>query len=261
MISAIKKLVFDALPKSLQHAYVVNKKGSKVVAVNVGEKNKFQMHMMHNSELWDNRLNSHYGHEPQITKFYEEHLKSDDVAFDIGAHMGYFPSLISAINPTVRFYGVEANWYMYGFLKRNKALNDKNNTWRIFNCFVSDSDFTKDGDRFITMNTFINQEQVVPTIFQMDVDGEEYRIINGATKLLGNGVTEFIIETHPKDLGERGVTVHQFLDLFSPAHYDFVYLPDLRNFDSQWVNSLDKVDLTQEFYLYAAPKGKLRIKV
>jgi len=150
---------------------------------------------------------------------------------------------------------------MYGFLKRNKALNDKNNTWRIFNCFVSDSDFTKDGDRFITMNTFINQEQVVPTIFQMDVDGEEYRIINGATKLLGNGVTEFIIETHPKDLGERGVTVHQFLDLFSPAHYDFVYLPDLRNFDSQWVNSLDKVDLTQEFYLYAAPKGKLRIKV
>ncbi len=252
----MKKLIFNLLPRSIQRKIIFKKTGVLKCRANLLPASSFEMFIIPNSKLWVDRLATYYGHEPLITNFFEKNIKPDDICYEIGAQMGYFPSLISQINPNVKIFAFEASWYSFNYLIKNKELNDKKDNWKIFNYFISDQEQKIAGEQYITINNFIKKGAPVPTLFQMDVDGEEYRIINGASNLLGNGVTEFLIEVHPKDLKERGIDIMQFLNLFKSNAYQFVYLPNLRANNSNWVNNLNEVDLTDEFYLYAVPVNK-----
>jgi hypothetical protein len=255
----MKKLIFNLLPESLKRKIILNKTGSLKVKANVSKNVHFDIFIVPNSELWKKRLSTHYGHEAAITKFYENYLNSNDIIFDIGAQMGYFPSLISTLNKDALIYAFEANWYTFHFLKLNKNLNDTNNKWHLFNYFISDKDANLKNEKYYKIDSIIDRLNKIPTIFQMDVDGEEYRIMSGAQKLIGNNITEFLIEVHPKDLKERKIKTTEFLSLFDSKLYDFHYLPDLRNDNSNWTSDISKVDLNEEFYLYAFPKNKSRI--
>jgi hypothetical protein len=252
----MKKIIFNLLPKKLQQKIIHKKTGSIKLKANLPENISFDMVIVPKSDLWKQRLNTFYGHEPLITKFIERYIQEDDIFYEIGAQMGYFPSLISTINPAILIYAFEANWFTYNYLIENKKLNDPKNKWKTFNYYISDFSGKRDGNNYLSINDAIKKGFDVPTIFQMDVDGEEYKIIKGASDLLVNGITEFLIEVHPKDLKDRGVAIMEFLDLFDKNTFSFSYLPNLRSDDSKWVHSLDEVDLTDEFYLYAVPKRK-----
>jgi hypothetical protein len=259
MVAAIKKFVFNCLPTSMQRNIIFRKKGIEYFKdVRVSDKVTIQYVLPPGSRLWQERLSKKYGHEPLVVQFYEKYLRNDDVIFDIGAQMGYFPSVISAIKPAAKVHCFEGNWFYERYFMRNKELNDKANSW-VFNLnFVAKSAGKIEGVKAITLNSYCRKNKCIPTIMQMDVDGEELNVMQGATDLLTNKTTEFLIEVHPADLAKRGIKLETFLSLFTEKDFDIKYLPDFRELDTAWITDYSKVNKNEEFYIYAAPKNRSR---
>lgn len=260
MIQQIKKFIFELLPVSTQRNMILRKTGSVLLKdIKVTPTVRFSYNLPPKAKIWFERFSTEYGHEPFITKFYENYLRNDDVVFDVGVQMGFFPSLISTLNPNVAIHGFETEWFSFHYLMMNKAINDKNNKWQMNHCFVSETTKQENGLNFVSIIDYCKKNNVVPTIFQMDVDGFEGDILNGAKNLLENNVTEFLIEVHPQDLiTKKGSNVREFLKIIDANKFDIRYLPDLRQNNTNWTLDLGEVDLNEEFYLYAAPKGKAR---
>jgi hypothetical protein len=111
---------------------------------------------------------------------------------------------------------------------------------------------------FVMIDQYIN-DGIVPTVFQMDVDGEEVNVFNGAKSLIALAKTTFIIEVHPKDLKERGQNIDQVLNFFSDEKFKKAYLPNLRKLDTQWTAELSAEERTEEFYFLATPIDQPRM--
>ncbi|MFN0032103.1 MAG: hypothetical protein ACKVOR_08090 [Flavobacteriales bacterium] len=204
--------------------------------------------------MWQLRLSKAFGHEPQVVRWYERNLRADDVVFDVGAHMGYFGTLVSKLQPSVQFHGFEANWFIAHYLKLNQGINDPGSKWHITEKFVG----SRDSREWIAIDTYM-QTHAAPTIFQMDVDGEEINVLSGAKKLLDAATSIFLVEVHPKDLKERNQSEAEFVALFNTDKYELRFLPDLRNENSEWSDNISAQHRTEEYYLLAAPKGKMRL--
>jgi hypothetical protein len=250
----LKSFIFSLLPKEMQHDMIIKKTGYHFM-----ERAHFTPHlsaglfMPPKQQAWKNRLSKPYGHEPEVVKWYERNLKSEDVVFDIGAHMGYFAVLVSQMKPGIRFHGFEANWFIARYFKMNQAHHKAQEQWKLTEKFVGNRD-SKD---MIRIDSYIEQNGF-PTIFQMDVDGEEINVLAGAQKLLASGTCTFIVEVHPKDLAERNQSHLDFVALFDKNVYDLQYLPNLRSESSKWSATISERDQEEEYYLCASPKGATR---
>ncbi len=251
----VKSLIFSMLPQSMQHKIIMKKTGH-VFIPNVPFTNDVSagLYIPPKKGMWQERLSKAYGHEPQVVRWYERNLKPNDVVYDIGAHMGYFGTLVTKLQSNVEFHGFEANWFIAHYLKLNQMHNDKSRLWAITEKFVGSTNSNK----MVAIDTYLKNHKS-PTIFQMDVDGEEINVLSGAKNLLNAGTAIFLVEVHPKDLKERKQSEQEFVDLFPPSLYELRYLPNLRNENSEWSNSISAQDRTEEYYLLAAPKGKMRV--
>jgi hypothetical protein len=212
------------------------------------------LYMPPKQQAWKNRLSKPFGHEPEAVKWYERNLQPHDVVFDIGSNMGYFAVLVSKMQPQAKFHGFEANWFIASYFKMNQKLHDPNSAWRLTEQFVGKNDSSE----MIAMDTYIRQN-VAPTIFQMDVDGEEINVLSGAKALLAAGTTTFIVEVHPKDLADRKQSDKDFVALFDPALYKLRFLPNLRSDATAWTDNITEQEAKEEYYLCATPLSAPRI--
>jgi hypothetical protein len=250
----LKSMIFSMLPKAMQHDMIIKKTGFYLM-----EKAHFtsaihtEMYMPPQKQTWVNRFSKPYGHEPEVVKWYERNLDATDVVYDIGSHMGYFAVLVSKLKPGCKFHGFEANWFIARYFKMNQKHHDKSGHWKLTEKFVG----AKDNLEMVAMDTYIAQNEA-PTIFQMDVDGEEINVLSGAKKLLAQGRCTFIVEVHPKDLADRQQTDAQFVALFDSNLYDLTYLPNLRSDKTKWAKDISDEDRKEEYYLCATPKGQNR---
>ncbi len=246
----LKDHIFSLLPKFIQRKVIMGKTGFLLVKeASLTQDLKSDIYIPPKQSLWIDRISSPYGHEPQVVKWYERNLKEDDVVFDVGANFGYFGILTTLLKPTVRFHGFEGNWFVTYYQRLNRRHLGKEKNWKINEVMVGDHR----GGGFIRIDDYVSNHEF-PTIFQMDVDGEEINVLNGALELLKSGKTTFLVEVHPVDLANRGKTVQQFLGLFDPALYSFRYLPDLRSPESEWSEVITPLQLEDEFYLLATPR-------
>jgi Methyltransferase FkbM domain len=248
----LKSIVFSLLPTSLQHNIIIKKTGFRFLEkANFTDTIQTEMFLPGGKQqTWINRFSKPYGHEPEVVKWYERHLKSNDVVYDIGAHMGYFAVLISKIKPGCQFHGFEANWFIAKYFKMNQQHHDKAGDWKLTEKFVG----PVDNHKMVSIDTYMLNNPA-PTIFQMDVDGEEINVLSGAKNLLARAQTTFIVEVHPKDLADRKQSESQFVALFDPAIYELSYLPNLRSDASKWADSISELDRKEEYYLCAKPKN------
>lgn len=251
----LKALIFSLLPESVQHKIIMRKTGFRFVEnAHFTPTLSGEVYIPPKSETWARRFSKAYGHEPEIVKWFERNLKKDDVVFDVGAHLGYFGMLVNKIHPGITFYGFEGNWFIASYQKMNRAHMKHEGTWHIVEKLVAN----KDEGEFISINQFLKKNPT-PSIFQMDVDGEEINVLSGAGNLLQAGKTTFLIEVHPKDLADRHQSVDAFLNLFDTSKYDLMYLPQLRSIEAKWKDHLTAEDRSDEFYLLANPKGQQRL--
>lgn len=250
MLKSLKSTIFSLLPESVQHRIILKKTGFKLLENGYFTNDiKTKMYMPPNQPLWVNRMSKPYGHEPEVVKWYERNLKNSDVVFDIGVHIGYFAILTSKLKPNISFHGFEGNWYNAYYLKLNKLLHDQKSQWFITEKFVGKSDDSK----MISIDNYISKKNASPTIFQMDVDGEEINVLSGAKKLLDAATCIFLIEVHPLDLANRKQTTEQFLKIFDSTKYKFRYLANLRADNSFWSDKISSAEMKDEFYLMALP--------
>jgi hypothetical protein len=256
----MKHFIFNhLLPKSLKRNIIFRKTGKLLLKdIRVSDKIIFDYVIPPNNSFWIDRLSKPYGHEPLVVQFYENHLRKEDVVFDIGAQMGYFPSVLTALQSTAEVHAFEGSWFAYNYLTENKKLNDKHNKWKLNLVFVADKNGIIEGVKSITLDSYCAVNKIKPSILQMDVDGEEFRIMNGAKQLLENNFTEFLIEVHPKDLKERNINLDDFLSLFKRENLGIFYLPDFRLINTKWTEDFETVNKNEEFYIYVFPLIKKR---
>jgi hypothetical protein len=252
---SIKSFVFSLLPLSTQRRIILQKTGQKVIS-NAALTPTITLDVVipPKGNTWVNRLAKPYGHEPEVVKWFERNLKNDDVVFDVGAHFGFYGILATQLCPQVKFYGFEGNWFTISFQESNRLKSPQPNNWFPINKMVGDH-ANKD---FVMIDQYIN-DGIVPTVFQMDVDGEEVNVFNGAKSLIALAKTTFIIEVHPKDLKERGQNIDQVLNFFSDEKFKKAYLPNLRKLDTQWTAELSAEERTEEFYFLATPIDQPRM--
>jgi hypothetical protein len=140
----------------------------------------------------------------------------------------------------------------YQHLNREKSSNKEN--WHCVEKMVGDQD---QGD-FVSIDSY-TKRGVIPSIVVMDVDGEEFTVLNGAGDLLDKGTASWLLEVHPKDLAKRNRTQEEVTSKFDRSKYAIRFLPNLRNSASRWSETITAEELKDEFYFLATPISNQRL--
>jgi hypothetical protein len=250
----VKSAIFSLLPEAVQHRIILRKTGfRKIESAPLTDHIRADFFLTPKSKTWDARLDKAYGHEPGVVRWFEKNLRADDVVYDIGANMGYYGVLVNHLHHGVEFHGFEANWFVNYYQRLNRDHMGLKKSWPIIEKLVGD----KDQGEFIRVDTYIRSHSG-PTIFLMDVDGEEVTVLRGAPELIRSGKATFLIEVHPKDLADRGKTVDEVMAFFPKEQYALRYLPALREAGSVWSETISAADRKEEFFLLATPLSNPR---
>jgi FkbM family methyltransferase len=199
--------------------------------------------------------------------FLLDFLMKDDVFFDIGANIGSYSVLASGV-VGAKSIAIEPIPETFSFLLSNISLNLLNKRVNCFNLGATDNgcilSFT---NNLGTMNHVIQDEYSVPhinkvdveakriddilpceevTIMKIDVEGYEYKVLNGATKRLANEkLLAIIIEINGNHLRYmfNNIEIHNLLISFGFCLVD--YSPLLRQ-----INRIDLVQSKTDNLIY-----------
>jgi len=168
-------------------------------------------------ELYIHRKREHFS-----TDFIKKFISKDEIVIDIGANIGYYALLESQLANKGRIYAVEPIPSNINLLNRNIELNDYKNI-SVFQFAIGDDkadkakmyvydkcnwcSFIRDPSGNIideievttmTLDRFVEFYVCqYPTFIRMDVEGYEYQIIKGASKILEkNKPLKLCIELH-----------------------------------------------------------------
>jgi FkbM family methyltransferase len=166
------------------------------------------------------------------TELIKSLLKKDDIAIDIGAHIGYFTLLMASRCRRVFAFEPERN--NYTTLIQNLRINNLHNIIPSPYAVAEQAGavtlcrhWTNTGmNRIYCTNWCVHDHQAAVTIkldqlidiadfIKMDCEGSEYGALKGMKNLLINNDIKMIIEFHPPSIREYGadpIEVLQFLD-------------------------------------------------
>jgi len=184
-------------------------------------------------------------YEPHLAAAMEDILNLDDVAFDVGAHVGYFSLLMATcVGPGGRVIAFEPDPVVFHRLERSVRLNSPTpggaikplaaaagavaGTGRFARGSDSSTGKLSDGGEFEVLVTTLDDtaaQHGIPSLVKIDVEGEELDTLRGAVKLLRTGSTSFIIEAHSEELERACVEVlgrygYRTRRLVSPSRTD-----------------------------------------
>lgn len=156
--------------------------------------------------------------EANLTNFFINFLKDDDIFFDVGAHVGYYSILASdLVGDTGKVYSFEPTPRTFASLSENanhkknisvynNAILDKETTidffdygpkYSAFNTFKKRTgeeiffkeEVTKISVATISLDDFCKKNAITPTFIKIDAEGSEYLIL---------GAMDYILkESHP----------------------------------------------------------------
>lgn len=177
-----------------------------------------------------------YYDEREIRKF----LRSGDVCFDVGAHIGYYSLLFSRwVEPTGRVYSYEPVPFTHSFLRRNLQHNRTSNV-------VVEQIAIGDASGFVRMSTVpdgrlgwsnVNDSGELETwcttidaeverlglehldFIKMDVEGYEMRAWEGATRTIKQMRPKAMFEVNRRALEEHGSSPAMLEEFFRSQNY------------------------------------------
>jgi FkbM family methyltransferase len=155
-------------------------------------------------------------YEPSITKFLLELLATEkQLTFaDVGAHYGYFTSLVGSINKNVSIHCFEPNPGFIDILKTNIArnavnanihaiaLSDSTGSIPFFNRTMKTTDTTPGAFAVAseTFDNYIASQSIAPNIVKIDVHGAEGKVLKGMKNSLNSIVKHLFVEIHAKHI-------------------------------------------------------------
>lgn len=157
---------------------------------------------------------------------YEDFVGPGMVAYDVGAHVGYYTLLSSTlVGATGRVVAFEPLPDNIDFLKRHIGLNGLENvqlveaavaerdTSMTFNVAPSRSMgfLTDDGSLQVTvvsLDNCISQKKFpIPQVIKIDVEGAEARVLKGATELITSHQPVVFLATHGEDAHQESLAL------------------------------------------------------
>jgi len=188
--------------------------------------------------------------EPAITAYLVQTLAAGDTVIDIGANVGYDTLLAShLVGPKGAVHAIEASPHVYRLLTENLALNDTANVtphlMAVCACSCEVPVFLHDPRNLggttiipaVASRRDVRLEARVPglpltailpeatilgaRLIKIDVEGAEWPVVQGFSELLPHlaPYSELLIEVSAEGLGDHGMTIPAFLDLFRRAGF------------------------------------------
>ncbi len=176
-------------------------------------------------------------YEHQQRSVFERYVGVGDVVFDVGAHVGFYTLVASALvgphGQVVAFEPLPENLY---FLREHLSINNIDNVTVIDKAVTDHTGFVRfrahenrsmggisdDGDMnvaVVCLDELIESSELPPpSCIKMDVEGEEYRALTGAKNYLSRSHPVIFLSTH-------GPNVHSdCCRLLKQFNYDLIPL-------------------------------------
>lgn len=221
LIDAVMKTIWNNFVlRIVCYPVVIKTKGKEVVKTIQGNKMYLKPQVYRLDDIMTELLIKRV-HERAATKIIKEQISEGMNVLEIGANIGYY-AIIEAniINNTGKVYAIEPEPENFTLLKKNIALNNFNNV-DFFQIAISDKDglsklyisdrsnwhsLVKNDEgncKYVDVKTYSLDNFLItlgnPKIdfIRMDVEGFEYKIIDGMTNTLNNNNLKLFIEFHP----------------------------------------------------------------
>ncbi|MDR6901454.1 FkbM family methyltransferase [Rhizobium miluonense] len=198
-------------------------------------------------------------YEPEVTSVIENLLKPGDIFVDVGANIGYF-SLLGAllVGREGHVYAVEPNDLNVKLLESSRKANSfenisvmqvgaSTNIETLFlNSLAGNGETARLGefDIFATrtvaglpLDVLLSSRRKAVSLIKIDVEGFEYRALQGAEKILSTDRPHIIFEFAAA--GIDGISGEGFLSWLTNKGYEFVPVSD--NVDLSTAQSVDAV--------------------
>ncbi|MDJ1182896.1 FkbM family methyltransferase [Roseofilum casamattae] len=209
-------------------------------------------------------------------------IQSGDIIFECGGHHGWTAiQLANWVGQDGKVISFEANSKNYQILKQNMDLNHLDNvvvehkavsseagtitifkksnasiipeliprnlrSTRLFNVIYGLEEV-----QTIDLDTYVAQNNVVPTFLKIDVEGYEFEVLKGAKKILETA-PKILLEIHTEQLFMYGTSVRDLFDAIDLSRYKtWIQLDDTKTpveFDPQSPPKIEK-----RAHLYAIP--------
>jgi len=200
-----------------------------------------------------------WGKEPDTIKWIREKFRHNDVFYDIGANVGVYSLVANYLKNDLNVYAFEPESKTYAELNSNIVLNNASGQVQAFNVAVSDnnevgslrlssgqpgmSDHQYAGDKSnnighnqgcvsLTIDSLVNDYNLpCPNHIKIDVDGLEFKILNGAKIVLASEQLRSIaVEASKEDLAriELFLRKYNFIMLMEDGFLNKEY--DVRNY-------------------------------
>ena len=171
--------------------------------------------------------------EPEVRYFIDEYLDDGDIFFDIGANVGVFSIYAAKRYKNLRIYSFEPEVSNLATLKENIIKNNITKKTVIYGVGISNSvglsklhlqdlttgsalhtedrkniDHSYEGNNpiiwaegiyTVTLDYFCDIINIIPNAIKIDTDGNESKILKGATNLLKNPMLRSIIIEMPEE--------------------------------------------------------------
>lgn len=169
---------------------------------------------------------SPHGCERKLTMWMLKNLKSNDVFYDVGAHLGFYTALAEHLISTGEVHAFEANEKLSHYLRRNFTDSKK---VHVIETAVAESEGSVDfydateiddssaSSRFnvvkstlppksvkaTSLDAYIKETKTTPTVIKFDIEGGEYDAILGIVDFITRNKPVIIMEIWGGDLGTQ----------------------------------------------------------
>jgi len=184
-------------------------------------------------------------YEPAVFDYLKRHVQPGMVIFDVGAHVGLFTLLLARwAGPTGRIFAFEPAAVTRLALMDHLALNDLAD--RVCVCPLAISD--REGKAFLyaianspentlsamhgrlpraqgapitvtTIDAFCETRFLAPALIKMDIEGYEIHALRGARRTLSRQRPIIVVELHPMNWPEIGVSANEVVQLLGEVNY------------------------------------------
>jgi FkbM family methyltransferase len=180
-------------------------------------------------------------YESAVFDYLKRHVQAGMTVFDVGAHVGLFTVLLARwVGSTGRVFAFEPAPLTRAALMDHLALNEMNNRVSVRQLAVSDQEgsallytvanspentLSANHGRLpqargatvtvTTLDAFCASQSLIPNIIKIDIEGFEIHALRGARRILEHSRPIVVVEMHPMNWPEIGMTstqAKQFLD-------------------------------------------------
>ncbi len=183
-------------------------------------------------------------HEPETEIVFKEMAKTSKVFLDVGANIGYFSFLVKQMSPQSKVYSFEPLPQNILAYEKNRELNNFSSMFLQEVCVADKHGETEflippseesgwgrmahrelfSGEKIkrsvVTLDEFCEQHQLSAVDFiKIDVEGYEFKVLQGATKIIESQRPRICIELNEPCLLDTGTSSEEIFRFFKTRNY------------------------------------------